>query len=77
VTTPTFIEIGKRIREAREGAGYKSAQSFSQALDVGYRTIQRWESGQITPSVEKLMRVGLLTGTSVDYLMTGRKEKAA
>ena len=50
-------EIGERIKAARKAA-HLSQTELAQRLDKTMRTVQKYESGEIEPSIAK--RTGLL-----------------
>jgi transcriptional regulator with XRE-family HTH domain len=68
--------IGTKIREARKAAGFKNAESFAVELGVGIRSIQRWESDETTPSIERLLQIGRLTGKPLSYFIEGAEAVA-
>jgi transcriptional regulator with XRE-family HTH domain len=49
--------FGKRLREARIKAGYKSAQQFAYALGIEPATYRFYERGQSQPNFEVLTRI--------------------
>jgi transcriptional regulator with XRE-family HTH domain len=61
--------IGTQIRAARREAGFKNAETFAAALGVGYRTVQRWEANENTPSVGRLIEIGRVTEKPLSYFL--------
>ncbi|MFW6155850.1 MAG: helix-turn-helix domain-containing protein [Armatimonadota bacterium] len=55
-------EMGKRIGQARREAGFRTAQNFSDALDVSVWTVRSWESGKSQPRYDMLATISELTG---------------
>lgn len=49
--------FGKRLREARERAGYKSAQQFAGILGQEPHTYRHWERGESEPDFEMVTRI--------------------
>lgn len=49
--------FGTRLRQARERAGYKSAQSFAGVLGAEPHTYRHWERGESEPDFEMLTRI--------------------
>jgi transcriptional regulator with XRE-family HTH domain len=49
--------FGKRLKEARQAAGYKSAQQFAYALGIEPATYRFYERGQSQPNFEVLTRI--------------------
>lgn len=60
-------DLGNRIRDARRAAGFDNAESLAVALGVGYRTVQRWESGRNAPSVQRLNLIAQATGKPLSF----------
>ena len=56
------------IASARLAAGLTQAD-LSQRLGVGIATLQRWESGQTSPSVVKLKELAEALNVPVDHLI--------
>lgn len=57
-----------RIAEAREARGYTQEQ-LAQAIGTTQQTIQRWESGQVTPRVDKVEDVSRALGITMSFLL--------
>lgn len=55
-------EMGDRIGQARREAGFRTAQDFSDALDVSVWTVRSWESGKSQPRYDMLATISQLTG---------------
>ena len=58
----------KRLKLLREEKQL-SALALSKKLNVSHSTLLRWESGEITPSIEHLYNIALYFGVSADYLI--------
>jgi len=71
------IEVGRRLREARERAGLSQRQLSFPGCSPAY--ISRIEAGDRIPSLQLLREMGQRLGVSEDYLATGheRHEDAA
>lgn len=54
-------EMGDRISQARREAGFRTAQDFSDALDVSVWTVRSWESGKSQPRYDMLATISRLT----------------
>lgn len=54
-------EMGNRISQARREAGFRTAQDFSNALDVSVWTVRSWESGKSQPRYDMLGTISELT----------------
>lgn len=61
-------ELGKRIREARQGRKFKQ-QTLGKRIGVHKGTISAYELGQMTVSVERLTAIAKETGVSVGWLV--------
>ncbi|MFO8081424.1 MAG: helix-turn-helix transcriptional regulator [Armatimonadota bacterium] len=55
-------EMGDRIGQARREAGFRTAQDFSDSLDVSVWTVRSWESGKSQPRYDMLATISELTG---------------
>ncbi len=53
-------EMGKRIAQARREVGFRTAQDFSDALDVSVWTVRSWESGKSQPRYHMLNTISQL-----------------
>jgi DNA-binding transcriptional regulator YiaG len=54
-------EMGDRIGQARREAGFRTAQDFSDALDVSVWTVRSWESGKSQPRYDMLETISQIT----------------
>ena len=57
-----------KLGELRRNAGYKTQDSFAQALDVSLETVRNWEQGKTLPEYNALLQICLLLDCSIDYL---------
>lgn len=55
-------QMGERIGQARREAGFRTAQDFSEVLDVSVWTVRSWESGKSQPRYHMLNTISKLTG---------------
>lgn len=69
--------LGHRIRKARREAGFRNAEQFAVALDVGVRTVQRWEGGQGEPSIARLYEIAHLTNRELVWFLSEDGEKVS
>lgn len=66
------MKLTSRIRIARQNAGL-SQQELSERIGVTRGAVANWESdSEITPTVEHMIRLAILTGVSFEWLATGR-----
>ena len=66
------IEVGNRIREARNTLGL-SQEAFAEALGIGRVHLAKIEVGMRNPSIDLLIDISDLTGLTLDYLVLGRQ----
>lgn len=65
---PMNVEIGQRIKEAREGAGL-TQDKFSELLGLGEKHISAIERGAVGVSVPALRRICTLLSISADTIL--------
>lgn len=68
------IEIGERLRQEREKAGY-SQEAFAERLNCCAVTISRWENGHNPMKDVDIIRIAENLNISADYLLGIRKQK--
>lgn len=61
-------DFGLRLKELREKKGL-SQQEVANRLEVTKHTISGYERNIISPSIGLLVKLALLYGTSIDYMM--------
>lgn len=49
--------FGRRVRAAREAAGYASQEELARTLGVSVFTVSRWERGESKPDFDGLHRL--------------------
>lgn len=62
------MAIGKAINRLRLGAKMTQEQ-FATAVGVSHQAVQKWESGESLPTLDKLMKISGLFGVTVDALL--------
>lgn len=65
--------LARRIRLARERAGFDRQTALAQTLGVDASYVSRWERGVVVPGAESLVSLADATGVTVDWLLTGRE----
>lgn len=66
------MRLAGRIRVARKHAGM-SQQDLAAQLGVSRGAVANWESaGSVLPATERLQRIAQVTGTTFEWLATGR-----
>lgn len=63
-------EVGRRLREARETAGYE-INDVAALMDWNRQTISTWENGYAIPPLDKLVECSRLYKVNLQYLATG------
>ena len=67
---PTSIEIGARIRTVRKRLRMKQTE-MAKLLNVSGASISGYELGDISPPVDALIRIAVITDTSLEWLILG------
>jgi transcriptional regulator with XRE-family HTH domain len=67
--------LGARLRKAREDAGL-SQSAIAKELGITRNAVSLWESDDNAPTTDKIGRIAVLTGASVEYLLSGREPKS-
>lgn len=68
--------FAKRLKAARERAGYKSAQRFADAAHLDPHAYRKYERGETEPNFETLLRICELLKITTDDLLPVPKEDA-
>ena len=64
----------EKLLELRKQKGW-SQEELGNNLDVSRQTISKWESGQSTPEMEKLVKISEIFEISLDELIIGIKNE--
>lgn len=67
------IQIGERIRIARESAGL-TQEALSERIDVSAQYVSDLERGVVGVSIQTLKNICFALGTSSDYLLFGNTD---
>ena len=65
------MELGNRLYELRKQKGL-SQEELANRLDVIRQTVSKWELGDSTPDLHKLVLLGELFEISLDELVLGK-----
>lgn len=65
------MNLGIRLRKARQGAGYTLRQ-LATALGIAHSTLGHWENNRSIPDAVRLFRIAQLTGVDATLLLTGQ-----
>lgn len=66
------MNVGENICRLRTGKGM-SQGDLADALGVSRQSISKWETGGAVPELEKLVKLSVLFGVTLDELVTGTK----
>lgn len=66
------MEFNNKLYELRKQKGF-SQEELANRLNVSRQTISKWEVGESTPDMEKLVAISDLFGVSLDELVKGEK----
>lgn len=70
--------FGSRIRQAREEHDPPLTQTLlGLQMSESQKTISKWETGRTRVPIEKLPKLAMALGTSVDYLLSLDAEPSA
>lgn len=65
--------IGKRIKLAREAAGFRTQKSFADAVGIYLTNVNRWEKGHALPDTPQLAKICSVTGVTSDEILYGKR----
>ena len=72
----TMIQLGSRIRQARDRAGLTQEQ-LAERIGVSRTAIARYESGEIEPKLHNLAAIAMALSVSCDELLGIRPVSSA
>lgn len=67
------MEFNNRLYQLRKQKGL-SQEELANRLNVSRQTVAKWEVGDSTPDMEKLIAMSDLFGVSLDNLVMGKEE---
>ena len=70
------MEFNNKLYELRKQKGF-SQEELANRLNVSRQTISKWEVGESTPDMEKLVAISDLFEISLDELVKGEEAKIA
>ena len=70
------MEFNNRLYELRKQKGF-SQEELANRLNVSRQTISKWEIGESTPDMEKLVAISDLFNVSLDELVKGQESEPA
>ena len=66
------MEFNNKLYELRKQKGF-SQEELANRLNVSRQTVSKWEVGESTPDMEKLVAISDLFGVSLDELVKGEE----
>ncbi len=69
------MEFKDRLMELRKSTGW-SQEELGNKLEVTRQTVSKWELGQTTPEMNKLIALSELFGISLDEFIVGEKQNS-
>ena len=66
--------IGNRIKELRINKGLRQKQCQIPYGDVTIQMISGWETGNVVPSIDSLIKISTFYNVTIDYIITGNKK---
>ena len=70
------MEFNNKLYDLRKQKGF-SQEELANRLNVSRQTVSKWEVGESTPDMEKLVAISDLFGVSLDELVKGEEPKPA
>ena len=70
------MEFNNKLYELRKQRGF-SQEELASRLNVSRQTVSKWEVGDSTPEMEKLVAISDLFGISLDELVMDKTPEAA
>jgi transcriptional regulator with XRE-family HTH domain len=67
-------DFAVRLRATRARTGL-SRKYVAEQLKCDVTTLSRWERGAFEPNIATIAKLAVLYGVSVDYLVTGERER--
>lgn len=69
------MTLADKIINLRKQKGW-SQEELAEKLDVTRQSVSKWESGQSTPDIAKILQISELFGVTTDYLLKDEEEAA-
>ena len=70
------MNIADRIQYLRKQKGY-SQEQLEDKVGVSRQAVSKWESGQSTPDLEKIIAMSDIFGVTTDYILKGTEPVSA
>ncbi|MHB1646590.1 MAG: XRE family transcriptional regulator [bacterium] len=69
-----FEEVGSLIKKKREEIGF-SQKELAKSIDMGYTSIERYESGYSKIAIDYLLKIAKILGVDISYFFPENKSK--
>lgn len=66
------MNVSERIQHLRKSKGI-SQEELADQVGVSRQAVSKWESGQSTPDIEKIMMMSDLFEVTTDYILKGKE----
>ncbi len=70
-----IVETGRRIQQLRREKGI-TQEEFAARLNITDRHLRRIESGEKGASIDIIIEISELCGTSLDFIILGKKRES-
>ena len=65
-------QLAQQIRALRT-ANHLSQEELAEKLYISRQAVSKWENGEATPDIDKLVQLAEIFGVSLDYLVLGKE----
>lgn len=62
------MDFSEKLLNLRK-ANNMTQEQLAEKLDVSRQSISKWESGQVTPDIEKIVAISAVFDVTTDYLL--------
>lgn len=68
----TMNQLAQQIKKLRTGQNL-SQDDLAEKLYISRQAVSKWENGEATPDIDKLVQLSEIFGVSLDYLVLGKE----
>ncbi|NQI71156.1 helix-turn-helix transcriptional regulator [Streptococcus suis] len=65
-------QLAQQIKKLRTGQNL-SQDDLAEKLYISRQAVSKWENGEATPDIDKLVQLAEIFGVSLDYLVLGKE----
>ncbi|HFI0253862.1 TPA: helix-turn-helix domain-containing protein [Streptococcus suis] len=65
-------QLAQQIKKLRTGQNL-SQDDLAEKLYISRQAVSKWENGEATPDIDKLVQLSEIFGVSLDYLVLGKE----